>query len=509
MAATGCRNDLRPVESGEDVTDEIVFAAGGRVVLLSDAAMSMETARELLAEAAADALLIAAPGASAFLPPDEAAQQALFGRDDPPVTVEGWLGAFRLGFADKTVAEADIVIDHGRTPAIDRAVPPYGYFVTGGDAAGLREAARAAARLRGRFAKPRYFSYDMMICAHERNGQTGCTRCLDVCDAGAIRSTGTTVEVEPHLCQGCNACMLACPTGALSPAVPSRTELYRQMQRAVTEDGALSVGPSDATPVDMDVPVPAAFGEELWLAALAEGAGSVTLHLPDETPDRERALIEARIAVADSMAQAYGLPSGTVRALAEGEAAPDAAASRGVRDRTAPDTRRARSAPDAQRKRDFVNAALQALEQEHGPVTAPLPAGSPLGAIAVDPAACVMCGICAQTCPTNAIKYDESATDAQLLFAECNCVQCGLCTRICPEHAITLEPRLAPAAQRMAWQPVNAAPVVPCADCGVPLMPEPLLTSIMKRAGDSVPQQVRDQFLRCTNCRHAKLDGSF
>ena len=509
MAVAGCRNDLRVLESGEDINDKVVFGARGRVVLIADKAVSRESALAVSDLEGVDAVLIAAPGASSILSEDEAAERAMFGRDDTPVTLDGWLGAFRLGFADGSVAEADIVIDHCGRPIIDRSVPPYGYFVTEGDETGLRDAAQAAATLRGSFVKPRYFTYDMTICAHERNGQTGCTRCLDACDAGAIRSMGTTVEVEPYLCQGCNACMLACPTGALSPALPTRPALYGQMQQAVTDGGAMTVGHPDASAVDIDVPVPAAFGEELWLAALAEGAGSVTLRLPDATPERERVLIAERIAVADSIAHAYGMSPGTVRARAESDVGQEAATS------AVSGASQHRSAatsdplPDAQRKRDFVNRALQSLEDRHGPATAPLPQGSPLGTIDVDPASCVMCGVCAQACPTNAIRYDEGATEAKLMVAECNCVQCGLCARICPEKAITLAPRIAPAAQRMAWQPVNTAPMANCMDCGVPLMPEPLLQSIIRRAGDTAPPQFREQFMRCTKCRHAKADGSF
>ena len=509
MAVAGCRNDLRLLESGEVINDRVVFGAKGRVVLIADTPVSRERAIEVSDLEGVDAVLIAAPGASSILSEDEATERAMFGRDDAPVTLDGWLGAFRLDFADGSVAKADIVIDHRGSPMIDRSVPPYGYFATEGNETGLRDAARAAAQLRGRFVKPRYFTYDMTICAHERNGQTGCSRCLDACDAGAIRSIGTIVEVDPHLCQGCNACMLACPTGALSPALPTRTELYGKMRQAVTDGGTLTVGHAGANAVDIDVPVPAAFGEELWLAALAEGAGSVMLRLPDATPERDRVLITERIAVADSIAQAYGMSRGTVRGRAEGEVGSETAALAVSVASQHGSTARSDPLPDAQRKRDFVNRALQSLEDQHGPASAPLPPGSPLGTIDVDPASCIMCGVCAQTCPTNAIRYDEGATETDLMVAECNCVQCGLCARICPEKAITLAPRIAPAAQRMAWQPVNTAPMANCMDCGVPLMPEPLLQSIIRRAGDAAPPQFRDQFMRCTKCRHEKADGSF
>jgi ferredoxin len=38
----------------------------------------------------------------------------------------------------------------------------------------------------GEFEKPKYFSYNEKICAHGRNGQVGCSACIDVCSTKAI-----------------------------------------------------------------------------------------------------------------------------------------------------------------------------------------------------------------------------------------------------------------------------------------------------------------------------------
>ena len=109
--------------------------------------------------------------------------------------------------------------------------PPQGYFHAGDDAALFA----AVLRLResaGEFEKAKFFDYKQKICAHTRNGQIGCTACIDVCSAAAIRSDAATkgrtgaggIFVEPHLCVGCGACTTVCPSGALGYATPRPDE---------------------------------------------------------------------------------------------------------------------------------------------------------------------------------------------------------------------------------------------------------------------------------------------
>ncbi|HEV7576626.1 MAG TPA: 4Fe-4S dicluster domain-containing protein, partial [Caldimonas sp.] len=134
--------------------------------------------------------------------------------------------------AEEESERFDLVLDLQDVPAIALHQPPQGYFHAADDAALFA----AVLRLRdstGEFEKAKFFDYKQKICAHTRNGQIGCTACIDVCSAAAIRSDAQTkgrsgtggIVVEPHLCVGCGACTTVCPSGALTYAAPRPHEL--------------------------------------------------------------------------------------------------------------------------------------------------------------------------------------------------------------------------------------------------------------------------------------------
>ena len=499
-----CRATLQRVDAGEvPPPGGVVYRSHGVVVVIGDDAVAALDAAVALA-ARRDVIAVA-PG----LRQRPGMPERLEVRDGVATRVDGWLGAFRVGIDGHGGAlDADVVVDLHRTPRIDRSVRPFGYLPTCGDEAARGAAVAAALEYAGVFHKPKYFTYTPSICAHESYGLTGCTRCLDVCDAHAIQSKGALVEVEPHLCQGCAACALACPTGALSVSQPSRSMLLDGALAAIDSARASGAVPTlhvveagRARPqgeVVIETPAIAAFGDELWLAAIARGATRVVLHARPDTPARTRALLETRVAECNALAQALGRALPAV-VLVDGDACD-------VQSRAAVDTVGA-PAPQQlgdERKRDHLNRALAGLEPPGGLEPRPLPAGSPLGTIVVDAGACVMCGVCASACPTASIRTGQSGGEARLEFAEANCVQCGLCERLCPEHAIALQPRLAGASVRQAWRVVNAAPLAACPDCGTRFIAQPLLDAMLRRAeAGGSSDAMRAPMQRCPACRHA------
>src|SRR6185436_2203504 len=103
-----------------------------------------------------------------------------------------------------------------------------------GQPAAVLKAVLEARDLVGTFEKPRYVAFDAGLCAHSRSRIVGCTRCLDLCPAGAISPAGDHVAISAEICAGCGQCAAACPTGAASYALPPADALLRRLRTLLT-----------------------------------------------------------------------------------------------------------------------------------------------------------------------------------------------------------------------------------------------------------------------------------
>ena len=152
----------------------------------------------------------------------------------------------------RSEAEFDLVLDLREAPAFSMHQPPQGYFHVGGDERKLVAAVLELRALgRGEFEKPKYVQYRPRLCAHSRNERIGCSACIEVCSARAIRSDASRkgkargdsaggIVVEPHLCVGCGACSTVCPSGALAfgyPGVVDQGQRWRTLLGAYARAG--------------------------------------------------------------------------------------------------------------------------------------------------------------------------------------------------------------------------------------------------------------------------------
>ncbi|MEO8508107.1 MAG: 4Fe-4S binding protein [Betaproteobacteria bacterium] len=442
------------------------------------------------------------------------------------VTACGPVGAIDFARTDRARSERfDLVLDLHKSAWFRQHQPPQGYFGTGPDPVAQARAVTELATLTGEFEKPKFFNYKASICAHSRSKKTGCTQCIDVCSALAIRPDGDRIAVEPHLCVGCGACTTVCPSGALTYAYPSVPDLATRIKTLLAtyahaggrdacllfhaEDGRDDITriarrgkglPARVIPVEIHHI--ASVGLDVWLASLAWGASQVAvLATGDEAPQYREALV-FQMRIGDRIAGALGYQGEHFRVV-DG-AALDALwqwqPALGVR---VP----AIFAPTSE-KRTTAALALEHLAA-HAPVpqaVIALPQGSPYGTIAINKDACTMCLACVGSCPEAAILDNIEAP--QVRFIEAKCVQCGICAATCPEHAITLAPQLDLTPSAKAPRILNEAAIFKCIQCGKPVGTQKMVDAMFaKLAGHSMwsAPGALDRLRMCGDCRVVAL----
>ena len=128
-------------------------------------------------------------------------------------------------------------------------------------------------------------------------------------------------------------------------------------------------------------------------------------------------------------------------------------------------------------------------------------AGSPFGAIEVNKDKCTLCLSCVGACPASALQDNPNVP--QLRFIEKNCVQCGLCATTCPEDAITLQPRLLLTPERKEAGGAQRGQPYACIRCGKPFGTLKAIEAMLgKLAGHAMFQGAALERLKmCGDCR--------
>jgi ferredoxin len=515
-------------------TSLVTYQSHGRLAVIGPEDAALRAARQL---AGAVPVTVHVPGAGR---PDPGTSDGIVVVRGGAAEVSGRLGRFVVNVSTPegpvALAEAagsaaeffDLVLDLGETPLIDYEVPPVGYYAPAGKEDALARALAEIPEMSGEFEKPKYFNFKPELCAHSRSSLTGCTRCIDACPTLAITSAEEVVAVDPYLCQGAGSCVAACPSGAMSYAFPTVSDLLARLRRLleafreaggeqpglVLHDGwsgrallgTLAAGmPEDLLPVEVEEV--GSVGLDTWLAVLAYGARGVAIGVTNNTPRRMVRELEEQVGFGRALLGGMGYSAGML-ALVNTDRPDEVAAAWAAMPATSPARPARFVAPDD--KRGILRMAIEHLHR-HAPAprkTVDLPAGAPFGDIRVDKSACTLCMACVSVCPASALSPGGDLP--QLRFTEWNCVQCGLCEQACPEDAIRLHPRMFfDAEMRQQPRTLHEEPPFCCVSCGKPFTTSGLLAKMQRKLEGHWMFQTEESRRRLQMCDHCRVKDMF
>lgn len=471
------------------------------------------------------------------------------------VTACAGIGAIQFERSDTLRSgEFDLIMDLRAIPSMPMTQTPQGYLAPGADPFEQSLAAAKLLGLVGEFEKPKYFVYNEKICAHGRNGVTGCSACIDVCSTAAIQSVFKNgqgqVAVNPNLCMGCGACSTVCPSGAMRynyPSVPYQglqlkalsktyaTEIARvnlaasaptlllhslgeglQLLENLGRSAHLQAKTYEGLPsfvLPLGIENIASAGIDLWLGALSYGFAEVKILLTGNEDPAYCQALEQQAALGNAILQAYGLNTNSdatrisligahaVNDLLTVSASFGLLRKRGALPALGPSATFALS----NQKRETLEAVLAYFEKQ-AKTSLPLdgvvlPNPSLFGGLAINQAACTLCMSCVGSCPEGALL--DNPDEPKLAFLEKQCVQCGLCVQTCPENALQLLPRLLSVEQRKQKVILNETSPFHCISCGKAFGTLKMVELMLGKLGthEAFSGPAMNRLKMCSDCR--------
>jgi Pyruvate/2-oxoacid:ferredoxin oxidoreductase delta subunit len=515
---------LRKIRSESDAAETVEAAppltvvSQGRTLIVDTDAERAITCGKLLGDQGLICTLLATKKAASDASIPRFSRHAI--REVDAVSVSGAFGGFsaivtvkgdQKSLTDRfggDMLHFDLVLDLQPTPSFAGDLLPLGYYAPGQNPEALDDAIAELPQMRGRFNKPQFTTFLKSRCIHGRSRLHDCRRCLEVCPFSAIQSLDQEITINHYLCEGCGICALVCPTDSVRMAEPSQEALLSELQRQLrTRPAGADLAPTlvisdsesaanDRLPVrdernhdhvvNFEVNQIGYVGLDMILSALAFGAGNVLVACAYRNPPAIRRHIEWQTLMARAILAGLGMRADKVQfaVIAPEDDDPIGTALYETGLHAPPDSAPLPEAsfPPGYDKRSLVRLATQHLH-DHADVkqgSIPLPAGSPFGAVTVDPVACTLCMACVSACPIGALSV--SRDEPRLAFRESQCHQCGLCAEKCPEGAIQLLPRILCDLNAVeAREVLCEAEAFRCIECGVPFASQAMINRMQQK----------------------------
>ncbi|HHZ69763.1 MAG TPA: 4Fe-4S ferredoxin [Methylococcaceae bacterium] len=426
--------------------------------------------------------------------------------------LSGYLGNFTV---TGVATSFDLVLDLRQGVGLQSILSPIGYF----QLTAIGELSLVVEQLNdliGVFDKPKYFSYLKDKCAHSRNQIEGCRQCIEICSADAITSVDFQIVVNPYLCQGCGDCSVVCPSGAMNYQYPSRQDTLNQLRSMLTafyaaggvhpivvfcneeERGVLTSNLNDYLLFPLESL--SSVGAEVWLAALAFGAGLVVLYNSAPLLASSELALNNEVEVTRAILAGMGF-SEKLLYRSEGVLVQNTEAEF----LTIPP---ATFASDNDKRTVFRLAVDHlfnfAIQQ---PIQVKLTGNTAWGEVKVARDLCTLCFSCVSACPSGALQSGQNSP--QLNFIESLCLQCNLCVSTCPEQAVALSARYVfDSVGTRSARRLHEELAFHCIHCQKPFATEKMIT-VMKEKLSGHPMFQGEALKRLEMCEDCRIKNQF
>lgn len=326
----------------------------------------------------------------------------------------------------------------------------------------------------------------------------GCRACVLACPAGALIWQGGAITYDKTACITCGICITTCPTGAVVNPTVTPEAIERQI-RAITHSSDTPIGirficrtGEEALPRPGYLDVSVACTGMLtpgWLlaplllgAAATDTAGCREAGCRLELDPRLGAAVDDASTILDALgidpARLGGSPESALSPLQPSPVfGPDIDA----------------------RVIELLAEAVEARSASAGSLRA-----TRVGFVTIDPATCTACRMCARLCPTDALQAHDLIDGVSIDFDPRACVACGQCLSICPEierGAISLEVGFDLTEWRKGRRDLRRDTSPRCTRCGRPIAPTAMLDRIAAMLGAEHQSTLTLLRTLCLDCR--------
>jgi ferredoxin len=130
--------------------------------------------------------------------------------------------------------------------------------------------------------------------------------------------------------------------------------------------------------------------------------------------------------------------------------------------------------------------------------------GADVGTVTIDSDVCTACEMCANVCPTDALRSGLEDECVIIDFDPRSCVACGQCVLACPEiesNAITMTRSFDLVDWATGRREIRRESTPSCEVCGQPIAPAAMLSRIESILGEDDKGTLALIGRRCVNCR--------